>query len=477
MIARLTAPWPAGAMAPDPRTRLRAPALLGLAVLAAIAFGAALPENPRAAVALVALVPLALGAPVASLGVLLVLTVVVPFDVQNRLSFVGGENVPGLLIVDLLVFLGLCRAALLVGIKKLRVETPLVVAAALGLVLAGFLVEGVVGGADLSEAGHEARRLGMGVAGFILAWPILGRPASRRALYGLLLALGLILGVWGLAQWFFSIDFTAGADVGVRPGVELTSGGRGSLQGGLYAFPVAVTLAFTALVAHRVRSVEVRILLAAILLLNGICLLLTYERTFWLAAGLGCLMAAVRSGPEARRRALGWAALGGVTLLVSLAALGELQTAAERLTSVTKYGTDESLEFRQVETRHVAEQIAERPLTGSGLGATITWGKEGVFAEETTPFSHNGYLWLAWKLGLPATIFLVLLIGVAVIRSSPAGDERLRMLHTGSQASLLALLVIGVTFPPFNAFGITALMGVLAAVCLQPRSATHRLST
>ena len=181
MIARLTAPWPAGAMAPDPRTRLRAAALVGLAVLAAIAFGAALPEDPRAAVALVALVPLALGAPVASLGVLLFLTVVVPFDVQNRLSFVGGENVPGLLIVDLLVFLGLCRVALLVGTKKLRVETPLLVAAALGLVLAGFLVEGVAGGADLSEAGHEARRLGMGVAGFILAWPILGRPASRRA--------------------------------------------------------------------------------------------------------------------------------------------------------------------------------------------------------------------------------------------------------------------------------------------------------
>ena len=184
MIARLTAPWPAGAMAPDPRDRLRAAALVGLAVLAAIAFGAALPADPRAAVVLVAVVPLALGAPVASLGVLLLLTVVVPFDVQNRLSFVGGENVPGLLVVDLLVFLGLCRIALLLGTKKLRVETPLLVAAALGLVLAGFLVEGVAGGADLSEAGHEARRLGMGVAGFILVWPILARPASRRACTG-----------------------------------------------------------------------------------------------------------------------------------------------------------------------------------------------------------------------------------------------------------------------------------------------------
>ena len=73
MIARSTAPWPAGAMAPDPRDRLRAAALVGFAVLAAIAFGAALPADPRAAVVLVAVVPLALGAPVASLGVLLLL--------------------------------------------------------------------------------------------------------------------------------------------------------------------------------------------------------------------------------------------------------------------------------------------------------------------------------------------------------------------------------------------------------------------
>ena len=469
MLARFGAPIPAGAAAPDPRTRLPAAALVGLAIVAAAAFGAALPEQPLAALALVALVPLAFGAPVASLGVLLVLTAVVPFDVQNRLAFIGGEDAPGLLIVDLLVVLALCRVALLGWTGKLRGEVPLLVAGALGLVLAVLLVEGVVRGAELSEAGHEARRLGMGVAGFILVWPILRRESLRRPLYGVLLGLGLVIGVWGLAQWFFSVGFTAGGDVGVRPGVDLTSSGRGSLQGGLYAFPVAVTLAFTALVSRGVRTVEVRFLLAAILLLNGLCLLLTYERTFWVATGVACLMAALRSGPEARRAALAWGALGAVTLLLSLAVLGELQTAVERLTSVTQYGTDESLEYREVETSNVAQAITERPLTGSGLGATITWGKQGVFGEQTTPFSHNGYLWLAWKMGVPAAILLVLLIGMAVIRTGPVEDERLRMLRTGSQASLLALLLIGVTFPPFNAFGITAVMGVLAAACFQPR--------
>ena len=41
------------------------------------------------------------------------------------------------------------------------------------------------------------------------------------------MVLGLGLGAWGLAQWLFAIDFTAGADMGIGPGVEETSGGRG----------------------------------------------------------------------------------------------------------------------------------------------------------------------------------------------------------------------------------------------------------
>ena len=446
-----------------------APAVVGTAALIAIAFGMALPGHPLASLALVALVQLAFGAPVASLGLLLVLTAIVPFDVQNRLAFMGGDDAPGLLLADVLVALGLLRLVLLVRSRRLRVERPLVVAVLLGLVLAAFLAEGVLRGADLSDAGHEARRLGMGIAGFLLAWPILGDRSARRRLYGVLLGLGVALGVWGLAQWFFSVDFGSGADVGVRPGVDLTSSGRGSLQGGLYAFPVAVTLAFAALVSRRVRSVEVRGVLLAILLMNGLCLLLTYERSFWVATAVACGLAALRLGPEARRAALVWGAAGLATLLLALGALGELRTAGERLASVTEYGVDNSVEYRQVESRVVIDAIEERPFFGSGLGATITWGKQNTFGTQTTPFSHIGYLWLAWKLGIPAAIGLVVLFGILVLARRPAGDEVLDLLRIGAQASLLALLLISFTFPPFNAFGITAVMGVLAAACLQPR--------
>lgn len=447
----------------------RAAGLLGLAVLGAAAFGALLPEHPLQALGLAVLVPLAIFAPVVGLGVLIFVTAIVPFDTQNDLAFIGGEGVPGLLLVDVLLIVGLCRVAFLVFRRRVQLGSPLALAIVVGLVFAAALAVGIAGGADVSDAGHEARRLGLGVGAFILAWPILQDASSRRRLYGVLLVLGLALGIWGLAQWLFDVEFAAGGDVGVRPGVDLTTGGQGQLQGGLYAFPVAITLSFAALVSGRIRSAETRWLLGAILVLNAVSLLLTFERTFWVATALACFVVLMRSGPEARRAGVRWAAIGGVALLVSMAALGQLRTTGERLLSVGEYTTDNSYTYRTAETEHVLDEVRDKPLTGSGFGATMTWGKQGLFATQTTPFSHNGYLWLAWKIGVPAAAFVVALILIAALRRrAPPEDELLAMLRTGSQAALLALLVIAVTFPPFNALGITAIMGLLVAVSLQP---------
>jgi O-antigen ligase len=455
--------------ASDLAVRLPPVALVGVAGLAAIAFGTVLAENPFAAIVLLVLVPLAFGAPVASLGVLLFVTLLVPFDIQNKLSVLGRLDSPGLLVIDVLLLLGLCRVGMLLVTRRLRMPPPLLLAGALGLILAVALIEGIAIGYDLREAGHEARRVVLGVGAFILAWPILGDEAARQRLYWVLLLLGLAVGLSGLAQWLVDFDLVAAGDAGVRPGVDLTSAGRGQLQGGLYAFPAAATLSFAALVSQRIRSAEARWLLGAILVLNLVCLVLTYERTFWAATAVGCLVVAVKSGREARRTAVRWGAIGTVALLVALAALGQVRTAAERLVSVTQYRTDESFTHRTLETETVIEAISERPLTGSGFGDTITWGKEGVFSTLTTPYAHNGYLWLAWKLGIPAACLVVLAVGAAVLRRGPAPkDEWLATLRTGSQAALLGLLLVNVTFPAFNTLSITAAMGLLVAICVRP---------
>ena len=85
--------------------------------------------------------------------------------------------------------------------------------------------------------------------------------------------------------------------------------------------------------------------------------------------------------------------------------------------------------------------------------------------------TRDGYLWLAWKLGLPAAALLVLLLVVAVLWRRPRGPSVLEAIRGGAQAALVLLLLASLTFPAFEALGITAVMGVLAALAFAPREA------
>ncbi len=453
-------------------SRARLPIIVAVCAAAAVAFGLLLPIAPLTAVLVLVVIPLALLAPFASLSVLIAVTVLVPFEVQDSLAVIGGRDQPGLLFVDAVMLLSLLRLAWLMARRRVPVDAAMLAGITVGVICVAALAFGITHGAEVSEAGHEARRMVLGVGAFLIAWPLMRDPRNRRRLVWMLLAVGLALGLWGLAQWMFSVDYTRSADIGVRPGVDLTSAGRGQLQGGMFAYPVAVTLAWAALVAGRARTAAVRRLLALIIGLNGVCLLVTFERTMWAAAALACLVVTVPLGPTARRLAIKLAAAGLAVIAIAAIAGGEARTAVERLLSVARVSTDESYTYRVIESRVVGELIAQRPITGSGFGATITWEVEDVFGQITTPFVHNGYLWLAWKIGIPATLFLVLLLSSAVLRRARSGDSPdWAALRRGSQAALLALLLISVMFAAFDVLGITATMGLLVAICHSPADA------
>lgn len=456
------------------REHIRRAVVLTLAGGAAAAgFGLLASRAPAHALILLGvaiLVPLALTAPLASLSLLLFLAVLVPQGVHDLLSIGAAPGRPALALIDLLVILGLVRVAVL-GLRR-SWGWPFLIATALLVATAAQTLHGVVDGWPVGEVGQEARRVTLGLGGFLLALPVLHDPVGRRRLMPVLVAIGVCLGTWGLAQWALKIDFAASADVGVREGVALTSAGKGQLQGGLYAYPVAVVLAFSALVSGHLATPGARRLVAFVLAINSVCLLLTYERTFWAAAVLGCLFVLALAGPAARRRALRWTPPALVVSLVLAAAVapGELRTAVERFTSVSQYETDSSLEFREEESRAVTQAIRESPIAGSGLGGAVTWGHEWRFGRQETAFAHVGYLWLSWKLGLPLALATVALLVATVFRRDPTRRRsRYGALRTGAQASILALLLVNVTFPSFNALGVTALTGLLVAVAWVPR--------
>ncbi len=453
---------------------LKLPALTLSAALIAASVGALAGSRPAIAVALVGgslIMALAFVAPVAHLLLLVFVTAIVPFGIQNSFGFGGGVESPGLLLSDLLLAGGLLRGGLmLLNIpldRRQRLVLTLILAS-LAVALLQF-VQGYRAGHDVGAAGLELRNLlGLGCA--FVAVPILLDGAARARLLKGLVALGLVLGLWGLAQWTLTIPFNGG-DLGVREGIDGTTQGRGQLQGGLFGFPVAIVIAFAALLATGARSVAQRRVLVLLLALNGASLLLTYERTFW-ASTVAALLLVVLQAPRSQRMKAIVAAPASLLVLLAAFAIvapAELTAARERLLSANGSAGANSLRYRKVESRHVVEKIKASPVLGSGLGATITWRPFTDVPFSTEVYSHNGFLWAAWKLGIPGLVLLLLTLAVAIVsRGRPRIGSSYGAVRTGAQAALVLLVVANLTFPTLNGLSITAVMGILIALCITP---------
>ena len=444
---------------------------------ASLAFGVLVAQFPQGAAGLLLLagvIALAFAAPVVHLVVLVALTALVPFGLQNQYGIGGGEESAGLLISDVFLLTGLASAAwalLRSPPRRTMLVVVLAVAVFLGIAALEF-ARALYMGRGSSIAGAELRVL-MGFGAALIAIPIVQDAASRKRLFLGLGVVAILLGLWGIAQWTLSIDFAAAEDAGLRQGVSYTSSGKGQIQGGLYAFAPAIVIAFAIFVSGAVQSLYGRALLFAVIGVNALGLLFTYERTFWVATIVGLAFVILRTRGRQRLTAL---VATPIVLAVFLAvsatvAPDTLGAARERFMSIGQYGNDNSLRYRVVESEHVIGQIREHPLTGNALGATIFWGRpwEGV-KPETDEYAHNGYLWLAWKVGIPAALLLLSLFLAAIVRRPPDGDALQRAFALGSAAALLVLLLASITFPSFSALAITPTMAVLLVIALSGRS-------
>jgi len=445
--------------------------------VSSLAYGALVAASPLFAAGLlgaVALIGLAFVAPVTHLAILLFVAGIVPFEVQNSyLGIGGGANSPGLVVTDLLLLGGVLRAGLLLPVQRLSGRLsgrPLIIGGLLAVFVAVVglqFTRGLLLGRPPGDVGAEARIL-FALATFLVAMTLLSDHRQRDRVFRALLFLGLLLGSWGIAQWLLGLDFSTAGDFGVREGVSLTTVGEGQLQGGLFGYPVATVAAFAALLSPRALSLAPRLGLYVAIILNGTSVLLTFERTLWVATILGLAFIAVRAGRAQRLRAV--FAMVGAAVLVFAAfttiAPGQLQTARERFLSLGQYGTDDSLRYRRVESRHVAEKINEQPISGSGLAATIYWGRPWQqVPARTHRYTHNGYLSLIWRLGLPGALLLFVVLAWSIASRPPPGQTPLFLaVRNGCQGALLVLAVCNVTFPAFSGLSITPVIGVLFAV-------------
>jgi len=451
---------------------------LVLVAAVAVAMGAVVAVAPLIAVAAVAgcaVLALAFVAPVFHLSLLLAVTLIVPFEILNAYSF-GGSNSAGLLISDVLLLTGLLRAGLV--LTRADLDRRLLLCGLLvGVLVAVWTlqsVRGVLAGASVSDTGFELRGL-LGWSTLIIAMPIVADPRARARLLAGFVVSGLLLGLWGLVQYFGNIPFDGVGHYGVRESVAFTSGAR-QIQGGLFGFPVACLLALAALASGAKLSGRMRMLLIAVAVANGLSLLFTFQRTFWLATAAGFCLLILRGASTQRVKSvmvLAAVCTVGVPLL-AVASPNVLGDAKTRLLSVSRYASDNSLRARVVESREAIIKIEERPFVGWGLGDEVRWGMPWLdVLPKDQAFLHNGYLWTAWKLGLPATALLIALILWAMLARGPRGMDPLDAgIRHGAQATLLAMLAIGLTFPTFRVLVVTPTLGVLLAFCLMSRHTT-----
>jgi O-antigen ligase len=445
---------------------------LGLAGVLGLAGGAGAgaalqPKVTLAIVGALALLALAFLAPVTHLMLLLFLTAVVGYQLQHRL---GSHLLPS----DAVLLTGLVRAS--VTLMRKRLEPRRIAAVSLMAVFAVAtmlqVLHGLHAGASSSQSGDEGRAL-LGFAALLIATPILDDPQGRRRLGRGLVAVALILGLWGLTTWGLGISLGENVDVGLRSNAGFATSGHGQLHGGLYGYPVAVVMAAAVLLAgHAGRGLR-RWTVVAVLIVNLTCLALTYERTFWLMTLVTLGFVVAKMGRGRRLRAAVAILAMGVALIGFLATVAPstLSSIEHRMLSLGQYSSDNSVRYRVVETRHVLSKVMAKPVFGWGLGDTIFWGQpwEQVPARDNW-FAHNGYLWVIWKVGIFVAALLFALLAWAVVSRAPPERERAtRSFRVAAQGGLLVLLLSSVTFPSFNSLSITAVMGVLMAICFMPR--------
>ena len=366
---------------------------------------------------------LAFRAPVAHLLALIALTAIVPLDVQARFGSGSSVAAAGVLPSDVLLLAGLARALLVLPRQPLR-RLAYVAAGLTALFLLAAtlqLVHAMTLGRPISGVGGEFRAL-LGFGALFVALPVLADTAARRRLLAGLAWLGLALGLWGIVQFAAHLQFYDEPDGPIAAGSFLTAG----RVIGLFAFPVAAIVGLAVLTGAPSRRLGARVLLCAVVVTNCVAIVLTFERTFALVMLVGFALVFLRSASRQRARLAVWGtvAVASTVVSVALVAPAAFSAYAARLASIGRAHYDPAVLYRIEESRLLAQQIRARPLNGSALGATILIGRPGT-NRALTPrrYAENAYLWLAWKLGIPAALLMCAMLALAVAAPRPHREE------------------------------------------------------
>jgi hypothetical protein len=276
--------------------------------------------------------------------------------------------------------------------------------------------------------------------------------------------------------------------------LAVAAGAGFTLDGGVITYyePAANWLMLTFLLfalAARIRRFSLPTWIWWTVPLALLAFVLSYRRSFWLAAAFALVVVLVAASRRSLRTALATVAVGLVLVLVGTVALGgssEVQSPVlERARQLQpgQIGEDRGDRYRIDEQRNVVAELREAPITG--LGMDIPWSARYPLSEEhDRNYTHVILLWYWLKLGLIGVLAFIWLYGMAmwtafgIWRNHPS--EMVRIGALAALGGLVALAIVELTasftgVEPRLTIVFAALLGWIAAAWRQlPRGPTAR---
>lgn len=408
--------------------------------------------------------------PAASLTLLVASAILVESESRGLLPPVGGfYDVAALKLTpqDMLLLAGLGGVVLRFASEseRPRLPEPLTLPLALlGAALVAGMATGYTAHAGVSTGELFHRSL---TALYVILVPLLAVNAVRgtralRIFAALAAGLAAFKAVSGLYAVF--------SGVGVAVETEAVS----------YLSPVPnlVMLTFVlGIAAALVRRVKVPSWMLATAPIALLALILSYRRSFWIAAAFTLILVVIVAS---RQRGKAVLAIGGVSLALALAgvvAVGSSDPSASPIVeraqtlSPSGIGTNRGDRYRVDERRNVIRDLREHPLTGVGLG--VPWEVHYPLAEShDRRYAHVAVLWFWLAFGPLGAIAYLALFGTAlwtavgIWRRHP--DPVVQICAIACFGGLLGLAIVELTasftaVEPRSSLLVGALLGWLAA--------------
>lgn len=200
---------------------------------------------------------------------------------------------------------------------------------------------------------------------------------------------------------------------------------------------------------------------------------LNMSRAYFLGLAAGILILKFRHTLKEWFKESAWAVLILLLLFMGInfaASQGKslgLEVLGLRASSLIYPDIEHSSQTRMLLLRPIFETIAEHPILGVGLGATIVYADPINFDPLQTRQFDWGYLEMLAELGPIGLLYFLIIVGAILFECYKRIHEYpdYHDLHVGLFAGLIALLIINITTPAlFHVFGILYLVLVSAFV-------------